>query len=84
MRSSAKIQDETWELLWEERTRAKAPATIMPRAEAPLTEAAPVKIGEPVGAGGEVTPVDPTDPVPDGAGKPADGAGVTDGSQTVT
>lgn len=56
----------------------------MPRAEAPLTEAAPVKIGEPVGAGGEVTPVDPTDPVPEGAGKPADGAGVTDGSQTVT
>ena len=68
------------------RTRANAPATIMPRAEAPLTEAAPVKIGDPVGAGGLVTPVDPTTPVPDGAGKPADGAGVATAvdSQTVT
>jgi hypothetical protein len=32
---------------------------IMPRAEAPLTDAAPVKIGEPVGFGLVTTPVEP-------------------------
>ena len=51
----------------------------MPRAEAPLTEAAPSKIGEPVGCGLVMTPVEATGavgtPVP--TGKPADGAGTT-------
>jgi hypothetical protein len=56
----------------EELTRATPPATIKPRAETPLAEAAPVAngIGLPVGVGGTATPVEATvgEATPDVAG----------------
>ena len=39
---------------------------MRPRAEAPCWAAPPVKIGEPVGAGGDPAPVPEGDPVPKG------------------
>ena len=47
-------------------TRANPAAAMRPRAEAPCWAAPPVKIGEPVGAGGDPAPVPEGDPVPKG------------------
>ena len=50
----------------------------MPRAEAPLTEAAPSKIGGPVGFGGLTKPVEATGT--DGTPVPTGTCGTTDGT----
>jgi len=57
---------------------------IMPRAEAPLTDAAPVKIGEPVGFGLVTTPVEPLAVGYAAVGLMAVADGATLDSQTVT
>lgn len=52
-----------------EQTRARPPAITKPNAEAALADAAPSKMGEPVGVGGLTTPVDAIvvgDATPDG------------------
>lgn len=58
---------------WGEHTRATPPATMIPKAETPFMEAAPVAyaIGDPVVVGAVTTPVEAT-PVPVGRAAPVE------------